>query len=426
MINTSVTASTLAAPKEDPKEELRPVAAVERVAVLDVLRGFALYGVLLSNTVTWYSGRAFLPRAELASLNEGINGVALYVIHILVESKAMTLLSFLFGLGFAVQLGRAEEQGRDVLPAYLRRLGSMIVIGLCHVAFLWWGDILTSYALTGFALILFRRRTDRALLLWALFLSFVPHIVASAPPVAELLERVLPGPKDHEAWRAHVLAVISGDDHGQLMRTQLRHAFYHAGGSALSYLPWTLGRFLLGYLVGRSRWLHNAADHLPKFRKLLGWGIGLGLAGTLVTVVRRAVMRQGTILPTSLRLALKVPEEIGILAIAAAYVAALVLLMQRPAWRRRLTVLSPVGQMPLTSYLSQSVICTFVFYGWGLGLVGRVGPALCIPLTLAIFAAQSVASRLWLRRFRFGPAEWVWRSLSYGRLQSMKREETPG
>jgi uncharacterized protein len=422
VINTSVTASAPAA----PMEELRPVASTERVELLDVLRGVALYGVLLANTVAWYSGRAFLPRPEILAQSDSIDWVALFVIHLLVDSKSMTLLAFLFGLGFAVQLARAEEQGRAVLPVYLRRLGILIAIGLCHVAFLWWGDILTSYALTGFALLLFRRRTDRALIVWALALSFVPHLVASVPPVAALLERVLPGPADRTAWRAQVLAAISGDDHVQLMRIQFRQALYHGGGGALSYLPWTLGRFLLGYLAGRSRWLHNPADHLPKFRKLLGWGIGIGLVGAAVMGFRRATMPPGSPLVPSIRLAFIVSEEIGVLATAAAYVAAVALLMQRPAWRRRLTILAPVGQMALTSYISQSLLCTFVFYGWGLGLVGRVGPALCIPLTLAIFTVQIFASRFWLRRFRFGPVEWVLRSLTYGRRQPMRRKEMLG
>ena len=413
-----MTASTPAA----PIEELRPVAPAERVDVLDVLRGFALYGVLLANTVTWYSGRAFLPRAEIASRSSSIDVAASFVIRLLVDGKAMSLLSFLFGLGFAVQLARAEEQGRDVLPAYLRRLGILITIGLCHVAFLWWGDILTSYALTGFLLILFRRSRPRALIVWALALGIVPQLVASAPPVAALLERVTPGPGDHEAWNAQVLAAIAGDDYVHLMGVHLRQALYHSAGASPSYLPWTLGRFLLGYLVGRSLWLHHAADHLPRFRKLLGWGIGIGVACAAVTILRRVVMKQGTTLHPGIRLALMVPEEIGLMATTAAYVAALVLLMQRPAWRRRLTMtLGPVGQMALTSYLSQSVLCTFLFYGWGLGLVGRVGPALCIPITLAIFAVQILAGRFWLRRFRFGPVEWLWRSLTYGRPQPMRR-----
>lgn len=94
--------------------------------------------------------------------------------------------------------------------------------------------------------------------------------------------------------------------------------------------------------------------------------------------------------------------------------------MQRPAARRTLLVLAPVGRMPLTTYLCQSVVTTFVFYGWGLGLTSKVGSAGCLAITLGIFALQVAVAHLWLRRFRFGPAEWLWRTLVYRRVQPMR------
>jgi uncharacterized protein len=113
-------------------------------------------------------------------------------------------------------------------------------------------------------------------------------------------------------------------------------------------------------------------------------------------------------------------EEVGTLGLTGAYVAVVVLLMQRPAWRRLLMLVAPAGRMPLTTYISQSLICTSLFYGWGLGLAGHVSAAGCIAMSLVIFAAQVLACDLWLRRFRFGPLEWVWRSLVYLRRQPMR------
>ncbi len=173
--------------------------------------------------------------------------------------------------------------------------------------------------------------------------------------------------------------------------------------------------------MGRSRILHDVAARRPLFRKLLGWGIGIGVVCAVVFLIRRGYMRQGNTLSPGLKIALIVPDEIGVLATATAYLSALALLMERPAWRRRLMHLAPVGQMALSNYLSQSLICTFLFYGWGLGLSGRVGTALIIPLTMAIFAAELLWSHAWLKRFRFGPVEWVWRSLTYGERQPMRR-----
>jgi uncharacterized protein len=118
--------------------------------------------------------------------------------------------------------------------------------------------------------------------------------------------------------------------------------------------------------------------------------------------------------------ALTALHELAWLGLAVAYASGIVLLLQRPAARRALLVLAPLGRMPLTTYLSQSVVITFVFYGWGLGLTGQLGTAACLGLCVAVFAAQIAIARLWLARFRFGPAEWLWRTLTYGRLQPMR------
>lgn len=405
-----------------PSERLDPVAAADRIPLLDVLRALALYGVLLANTV-WFSGRAFFAKGDMPTQSARLDEIAGNVIRIFVDGKAMTVFSFLFGLGFAVQLERAEARGRNGLPVYLRRLGILTAIGFCHVVLLWWGDILWNYALTGFVMVLFRRCRDRTLLIWAVLLAFVPHMVGSIPAVDAFFKRALPHPHDHAAFQAQMLEAIRGNDRAHLIRMHLRQALYHSAGMPLSFISWTLSRFLVGYAVGRSRILHDVAARRPLFRKLLGWGIGIGVACAVAFFVRRGFLRGGGTLPTGLRIALMVPDEIGVIATATAYVAAVALLMARPAWQRRLMILAPAGQMALTNYLSQSLICTFVFYGWGLGLSGRVGTALTVPLTLAIFVVQVLWSRAWLKRFRFGPVEWTWRSLAYGERQPMRRVE---
>jgi uncharacterized protein len=119
-------------------------------------------------------------------------------------------------------------------------------------------------------------------------------------------------------------------------------------------------------------------------------------------------------------------RHLGEVGMAAAYVSAITLLFQRETWRRRLSVFAPVGRMALSNYLLQSVIGALVFYGYGLGLMSRkLGSAALLGVTLAIFALQILLSRLWLSRFRFGPAEWVTRSLTYGKAQPMRRASLP-
>jgi uncharacterized protein len=189
----------------------------------------------------------------------------------------------------------------------------------------------------------------------------------------------------------------------------------------LSFAPSVLGKFLLGLYAGRRRLFHEPAAHLRLFRWLLVIGLVTGAIGNGINGVVRYMfihkMIQGE--PTWV-FVMSLVREGGFLGFAMFYVSALTLLFQRPLFRRLLLVLAPAGQMALTNYLAQSVVSVTLFYGFGFGLIGRVGPALCFAIALGIFSVQVVVSHLWLARFRFGPAEWLWRSMTYGKAQPMR------
>lgn len=399
---------------------LGPTDAAHRVALLDVLRGLALFGVLYANAVPWFSGRAFMTRAELIARTTPADDVTLFLTGLFVDGKAMTMLTFLFGLGFALQLERAAAKGRSVVRTHLRRLGALALIGVCHVLLLWWGDIVWGYAIAGAGLLLFRRVKGWGLFAAALALVFVPQFVVSIPAVAEALAPLVPHPADDGAFRAKLLAAIAGDDRLALAEMHVKQAYYHVGRIWVSYFVALLGKFLLGYWAGTTGLLPPAEGRLPFHRKLLAWGLALGLVFSVIMPVRRILMRRGVVIPEDVRMALGPLSEAGTMLLASAYVAAIVLLMRRPFARRALLLVAPVGRMALTTYLFQSLVCTFLFYGWGLGLAGRVGPAVIFPMTLAVFLLQIALSTAWLRRFRFGPVEWVWRWLTYGRMPPMR------
>jgi len=400
---------------------LGPIAGEERVVLLDVIRGFTLYGVLLANTVPWFSGWGLLPKAETAARASISDEVALAFLTVFISRKSQTLLTCLFGLGFAMQLVRAEARREHGAWLFLRRLAGLLFIGAAHVALVWWGDVLWGYALTGGTLLLFRQRSTRVLVLLAIALVFLPKFVVLVPVVSAFFDRIIPSPADRAVFDAELLAVIRGHDYLDLVRMQLQRAFFHFWRHAPEYIPWMIGHFLVGYAAGRSRVLEHAAMHLRAWRKILVWGVALGVAGGTASAVKGYFVRHGWTPSTRWKAALVVPEEVAILAMASAYVAALALLMQSPQWQRRLTLLTPPGQMALTTYLSQSVIMTFLFYGWGLGLIGTYGPAACIAITLAVFAVQLALARMWLARFRFGPMEWVWRTITYGKAPPLRR-----
>jgi uncharacterized protein len=425
-------------PASAPGAQARPVDVSERVVLLDVLRGFALCGVFVSNSFTWFSGRNLLPREQAQALAApALEAIVSSLYHFFVNQKFVTLFSFLFGLGFSIQLVRAEARGSPIVPLYSRRLLVLLGIGVAHLFGVWLGDVLSTYALVGFVLLLFRQRSDRTVLAWALVL------LVAVPLVVPVLQRFGPillhgaqaaaeeakASEEHAAqMRARFLAGLSS---GSFWTTQKENARYFLLASLpqISRLLWMigiLGRFLLGLLAGRHLLMQEVERNLPWHRRLLVWGLVLGVLGNGTWVVVQRLRIAGLVDPAKDAWMVIMPaiQELGYLGLAAVYVAAFALLFQRERWRRVMQVLAPVGRMALTNYLLESVVSIGLYNGWGLGLVGRLPPSRCVALTLAVFALQVPFSHAWLSRFRFGPAEWLWRSLTYGRVQPMRLAPT--
>lgn len=409
--------------------------ASERVALLDALRGFALGGVFVSNAYMHLSGRGLLPRASVQALESTrVDAVAAFLFELLVAGKAMFLFSLLFGLGFAIQMIRAEERGRSIVPVSVRRLGVLLLIGLTHRFALWYGDILNMYAVMGFVLLLMRKLPDRRLLVWSLLLMFVAPIVISAvlkltPLLASSREVVAAANQENMVRVAEIkrqtLAAFSSGSYLTTARANIDFSLkVFTRTTTVSWMLVVLGRFLLGLLAGRRRLFHDVERHRPFFRKLLGWGLGVSVvgngAGLLFGHLARTVPSDsaGRVVWEIIQPAV---SEVGIIGTAACYAAGFALLFQRPRWQRFLGVLVPAGQMALTNYLCQTLISQFVYYGYGFNLIGKQGPAECLLLMSSLFCVQVWLSHLWLARFRFGPAEWVWRCLTYGQLQPLRR-----
>ena len=402
-----------------PVAPVAPVAPSDRVAALDVIRGWALFGVLVANVYEVASGRRYglaPPDASVADMT------ATRFIEIAISAKSITLLTMLFGLGFSIQLTRAGQRGEDVRHRFLRRLAALLAIGICHATLLWWIDVTWTYAVVGVLLLAFRRASDRALLAWAVAMIFIPRLTMAIPAIAAPVRDAFPHPDSLAAFHAQMVDAILGHDLPARMIMHARQILYHTPPIAAWYLPWMLGRFLLGFYAGRRQlFADGGAAHLPLFRRLLLGGLACGVAGTPAILLRAAGWFTPGALPVPVVVALTALHELAWLGLVIAYASGIVLLLQRPTARRALLVLAPLGRMPLTTYLSQSVVITFLFYGWGLGLTGQLGTAACLGLCVAVFAAQIAIARLWLARFRFGPAEWLWRTFTYGRLQPMRR-----
>ncbi|WP_348085368.1 DUF418 domain-containing protein [Dyadobacter sp.] len=338
----------------------------------------------------------------------------------------MTLFAFLFGLGVAVQLGQAEKRNATAWPVYLRRFGVLFIIGSLHALLLWWGDILHWYALLGMVLLVFNRLKNKTILIWGVGLALIVPVgfvnlgAYFSTPAASHPTTQQPG------LEATVLPVFA---HGTYLNVlQSNWAFYrYEMWSPFMLLFWviTLGTMLLGVWAGRQRLFHNWQDHLPLFRRLFWGGLAIGVTGGIALLINRLFRGQIPV-DSLLYCGLKSLAFLGIPAMTAFYVSAIVLLYQSARWKTWLDKLAPVGRLSLTNYLTQTLVWSWLFYGYGLGLgwMGQIGPALALLLGLTLFAGQLFFSTWWLRHFRFGPAEWLWRSLTYGQIQPMRTNKT--
>lgn len=410
---------------------IAPVQQAERIQIVDILRGFALFGILFVNmTIFSRPIQAILFPFDPAA--PWFDRAAEWLIYFLGEGKFYALFSMLFGLGLTLQMKRIEGRGERFVPLYLRRLIVLLGIGIVHAFLIWMGDILIMYALLGFLLILFRKAKPRTLLVWMVILIALPILFnAGATLLIELGSSTPEGATQIEAAFARTIAGFTTDlenayhiyANGNFaeITAQRIYDYTSMGLSAFFVMGFNvMAMFLLGVYFGKQEIFRNLEANRDLFRKLLTWGLVIGLSGnalyaTLILPISRIEMTWQQLLAT-------VAQGIGAPFLMMAYVSAFCLLALSPVWTKRLQVLAPVGQMALTNYLTQSIVCTLIFYGYGLGLFGKMSVAMGIGLTIVIYLLQIPFSHWWMKRFKYGPAEWFWRSLTYGKLQPMKRK----
>ncbi|MGH3118432.1 MAG: DUF418 domain-containing protein [Gaiellales bacterium] len=365
------------------------------------MRGFALFGVLLAYTL-WNLGGP--PEETYSQADRILNSV----LSALIDGKFYTLFACLFGLGFAIQLKRAADRGVSIVPVYCRRLLALLLIGLAHALLLRNGDILVPYAVLGFCLLPLRNVSNQSLLAVAVLSLLYPDV---ARGVWQLTGLPLPQRPAETAGLSY------------LAENYAWVRYWYA--SAVFSWPDALPLFLFGLYIGRRDVLENiAADRRGLWRALMA---GLVIAA-LAYVGRDLLIKAWSNGPNTPYLfgergALRFLWTVHAWGLAAFYASSLLLLCQRSAGRRWLAPLGAVGRMSLTNYLLQAVLVVPVCIAFD--LFDRVTPSLGILLGLAVWSVQVPMSVWWLRHFRFGPAEWIWRSLTYGHPQPMRVADEP-
>ena len=397
------TAATITLPKT-----VRPVPAAERIWAIDALRGLALLGVLAINLHTEFRVSLFEqflapPRAS------GLDGMAATFLSFAFEFKAISLFSILFGVGLAIQHERLARSPRR-LPLLFRRLLALLAFGLIHLFLIWNGDILTEYALAGLIVLPFLFAPVSASLTGAAFFLLLYFSLSM------LQLPILPDPS---SMGAHVIVArhIYGTG-GFIEVLRFRVAEVPQIAKLLAYIfPRTLALILLGAWLWRSGAVRELAERKAE---LLAAGTLLLAGGFILTAQSKGYVTLVHVGPASgaaLKFIINALNEVAPVLVALGYAALVLLGSGFPRCRAALQWAVPVGRTAFSNYILQSVVLGWIFYGYGLGLMGHVGAAAGIIISFVIFAVQAWLSAAWLRTHRFGPLEWLWRTLMYGERQ---------
>lgn len=375
------------------------------MAEVDVLRGFALLGILLVN-VSAMAGPHLGPADELYVSR--VDEMARWLVTTLVSAKFYLLFSFLFGYSFTLQRSSAARAGVPFAPRHLRRLGGLLLLGLAHGILLFPGDVLTVYAVLSLALFAARDIAPRTAVRAAAVLIAVVAFCLLLWGLFTLAYGVPPTPQEYDGALREAAAAHRGDI-GSVVGANLE-ALRSALGWNILYGADMLAAVLLGLAAGRHRLLADTGRHRAWLVQILVVALPVGLAGS-------AFMALGRNGPLDIRW-YDVGSAVGVLtapALTTAYACGLLLLLRTRPGRRVGPVLAGAGRLALTHYLTQSLVMAFVFTGYGLGWYGRYGTVSLVAGCFLLYAVQLAVSGPLLRRFRYGPVEWLLRTATLAR-----------
>lgn len=376
-----------------------PTNPKDRIWAIDALRGLALFGVLTINLDTEFRRtlfEQFLPAPKLTAID---GGVSLFLSYAL-EFRAIALFSLLFGIGLAIQYERLSAKGLRT-SWLVRRLIVLLGFGLIHLFLIWNGDILTEYAVAGLLVIPFLR-IDRGFSLLAAFLSL---ILFAALPLFDL-GSIIPPPEHLQSHIAQAQSIYSSGSLLDVVGFRIAEV-----PLILPLLTFVFPRTLALMLLGSWLWRSGAIARLSENRYgLTIGGIILVALGTMLTAQTRSDLVLFSVSPTTAHL---IASSAPLLT-AFGYACFVLAVSGSPRARDKIGWAVPVGRMAFSNYFAQSFALSVIFFGFGFGLSGTIGPALGLVIAVVIFAIQALVSAWWLRSHRFGPLEWLWRAFTYG------------
>jgi uncharacterized protein len=402
-----------------------------RADILDITRGFALLGICLANyfysSLYIFQKKEYTDALATADIDWWLSRINLA----LIDGKFYSLFSLLFGIGFSIIFLRNKKAGKNGLKFFYRRLFILLIIGLCHSLLLWDGDILVFYAIVGMLLPLFRNSSDKALLITAVVLIVSPILFDALKVVSDgkwnisnpVLATVLARDKMigvtesntynwlivHDRYSDLLDWCLSGTLWGWQMRLDSNR------------IPKVLAMFLVGLYAGRHRIFAQLQDYKRLFKKMQLWGLVIGLPSG---VAHAWFELDGKRLPAAAGLWDTASYALNVVPLAMAYAATLALWYLNPVMKRKVLFMRPVGRMALTNYIMQSFLGVAIFWGIGAGIGGKIGPAVFLSIALAVWLLQVLYSTWWFKHFTYGPLEWIWRMLTYGKRLPLRKQRT--
>lgn len=397
----------------------------ERADILDITRGFALLGICLANYF-YFSLYIFQKKEFTTSLpSAGIDWWLNRLHYALVDGKFYSLFSLLFGIGFSIIFLRNKGKG---LKIFYRRLFILLPIGICHSLLIWDGDILMFYAIVGMVLPLFRNSSDRTLLLLA-------GLLLLSPLVFDLLKVVSNGkwnisnPLLAAALARDKAIGVTENNLNNWLITNNKYSDlldWSRSGVIWSWqlrldsnrIPKVLAMFLVGLYAGRRRIFAQLEDYKPLLKKVQLWGFAIGLP---VGIAHAYFEFDNKKLPVAAGLWDTMSYALNVAPLAMAYAATLAIWCINPAMKNKIMFMRPVGRMALTNYILQSIFGIAIFFGIGAGLGGKTGPSGFLMIAIAVWLLQILYSTWWMKYFNYGPLEWIWRMLTYGKYLPIRR-----
>jgi uncharacterized protein len=400
-----------------------PVAEAERIDSLDVLRGFALLGILVMNIQAFSMIEAAYNNPMAYGEIQGADFWVWLISHVLFDLKFMTIFTMLFGAGIILMAARRRRAGRGSAGIHYRRMGVLLLFGLLHAYLLWYGDILYFYAMCGLWVYLFRNWRPSVLISVGLVLIAIPTFVSfglswsmaywPADSLEDFVRQWAPTQEKID-WQT---AVYQGGWWDQ-MSHRPKIAFMFETFAFFLWMMWRVsGVMFIGIALFKLEVFSAKRSTLFYATMIIGAvvvGLPLILLGVHGNIEADWNAEYSMLIGSQYNYWASILVSLG-------WVGVVMLICRHGRWHRITRPFAAVGRMAFTNYLMQSVICTTIFYGHGLGLYGKVSRVGQIGVVLGVWAFLLILSPIWLRRYHFGPMEWLWRSLTYRQLQPMRR-----